>query len=94
MRKKAAMNLAMGPGKQVGMNMFMMYMSEKSLTIWTMNMLSSLLTGPITALSNVTKTFKKSESEGVDLTKEVSGVESSEVERSEANRCRVAIAKR
>jgi len=70
MRKKAAMNLAMGPGKQMGMNMFMMYMSGKSLTIWTMNMLSSLLTGPITALSNVTKTFKKFESEGVDLTKE------------------------
>jgi len=61
LRNKSAMNLAMAPGKSLGMNVFMMYMSGTQLTIWTMNMLVGLLSNPLKSLFSINKTFKRFE---------------------------------
>ena len=59
--KKRAMDLAMSPGKQLGMNVFMMYMSGRQLNMWTITMVVGGLVNPLTALFNTNKQFKKFE---------------------------------
>jgi hypothetical protein len=55
--KAKAMALAMQPGKQIGMNAFMMYMSGKTLNIFSISVTSSAIMTPIMGLFSVEKTF-------------------------------------
>lgn len=55
--KAKAMALAMNPGKQIGMNAFMMYMSGKTLNIFSISVTSSAIMTPIKGLFSVEKTF-------------------------------------
>ena len=60
-RQAKAMALATGPGKQIAMNAFMMYMSGKNLNIFSISTTSTAILTPIKGLLSVEKTFKNLE---------------------------------
>lgn len=64
-KKTRAMAIATGPGKQIAMNAFMMYMSGKSLNIFSISITSMAILSPIQSILGMQKTFASLE--GVDL---------------------------
>lgn len=64
-KKARAMTLATGPGKAIAMNAFMMYMSGKTLNIFSISITSSAILTPIASLVGINKAF--SQFEDVDL---------------------------
>ncbi|CAJ0574619.1 unnamed protein product, partial [Mesorhabditis spiculigera] len=61
--KKRAWDVAMGPGKSLPMNMFMMYMAGRSISIFPIMMVAMMLWRPLKALFSVNSTFKPLEHE-------------------------------
>ncbi|GMI53665.1 hypothetical protein TeGR_g797, partial [Tetraparma gracilis] len=57
-KSRLAMDVALGPGKSLGMTAFMMWMSGKQLNIWTINTLSGALTSPVRALRGTRQLFR------------------------------------
>jgi len=64
-KKSKAMSVAMGPGKQILMNAFMMYMSGSQLNIFSISITSSAILSPLTAVFSMSRTFRSLD--GVDL---------------------------
>mmetsp|Transcript_36397 Transcript_36397/g.97245 ORF Transcript_36397/g.97245 Transcript_36397/m.97245 type:complete len:176 (-) Transcript_36397:161-688(-) len=68
-RKAAmAMNIATGPGKQIMMNGFMMYMSGSQINIFSIMITAMGLWNPINAIVNVNKAFVKVDDGSHDCT--------------------------
>ncbi|PAV70300.1 hypothetical protein WR25_11303 [Diploscapter pachys] len=61
--RKRAWDVAMGPAKALPMNMFMMYMAGRSVSIFPIMMVAMLLWRPVKALFSVGATFKPLEDE-------------------------------
>jgi len=59
------MAIATGPGKQIAMNAFMMYMSGKNLNIFSISITGMALLTPIKSILSIQQTFASLE--GVDL---------------------------
>ena len=57
-RKQKAMALATKPGNQLAMNAFMLWMSGKSLNIWTINTTTTAVITPITNIFRVESIFE------------------------------------
>ena len=57
-KKAQAMNLAMSPVKQMGMNAFMMYMSGKQLNIFSISITSTAILSPLRDIFSVGKKFE------------------------------------
>uniref|UniRef100_A0A7S1CWV8 ER membrane protein complex subunit 4 n=1 Tax=Cyclophora tenuis TaxID=216820 RepID=A0A7S1CWV8_CYCTE len=64
-KKNKAMSLATGPGQQILMNAFMMYMSGKQLNIFSISVTSMAILNPIRGILSMEQTFGALE--GVDL---------------------------
>lgn len=64
-KKTRAMAIATGPGKQIAMNAFMMYMSGKNLNIFSISITSMAVLTPIKSILGMQQTFASLE--GVDL---------------------------
>lgn len=64
-KKTRAMAIATGPGKQILMNSFMLYMSGKTLNIFSISITSMALLTPIKSILGMQHTFAALE--GVDL---------------------------
>ncbi|CAD6198133.1 unnamed protein product [Caenorhabditis auriculariae] len=60
--RKRAWDVAMGPAKSLPMNMFMMYMAGRSVSIFPIMMVGMMLWRPAKALFSVNATFKPLES--------------------------------
>mmetsp|Transcript_26659 Transcript_26659/g.40902 ORF Transcript_26659/g.40902 Transcript_26659/m.40902 type:complete len:192 (+) Transcript_26659:19-594(+) len=58
MKRSKAMQIATGPGKQILMNAFMMYMSGKQLNIFSISTTSMALMTPLMGLFNINNTFR------------------------------------
>lgn len=56
-KKAKALAIATGPGKQLLMNAFMMYMSGSQLNIFSISITSSAIMSPLTALFTMSRTF-------------------------------------
>jgi len=56
-QKSAAMAIATKPGQQILMNAFMMYMSGSQLNIFSINITSSAVLGPLASILNLEQTF-------------------------------------
>jgi hypothetical protein len=56
-RKSMAMSIAMKPGQQIFMNAFMMYMSGKTLNIFSISITAQAILTPLTGLFKIEKTF-------------------------------------
>ena len=57
LQNNKAMGIATGPGKQIMMNGFMMYMSGNTLNIFSISITSMAIMTPIQSIFGVTKTF-------------------------------------
>ena len=57
-KRQKAMEVALAPGKQIFMNAFMMYMSGKTLNIFSISVTSMALMNPIKSLVSINQTFK------------------------------------
>mmetsp|Transcript_16617 Transcript_16617/g.19953 ORF Transcript_16617/g.19953 Transcript_16617/m.19953 type:complete len:178 (-) Transcript_16617:132-665(-) len=64
-KKNRALTIATGPGKQIAMNAFMMYMSGKSLNIFSISITSMAVLTPLTSILSIQKAF--SSLEDIDL---------------------------
>jgi len=58
LRIKRCWDLALGPFKQVPMNLFMMYMSGSSISIFPIMMVAMMMVRPVKTLFTVKQTFK------------------------------------
>jgi ER membrane protein complex subunit 4 len=56
-RKSKAMSIAMKPGQQIFMNAFMMYMSGKTLNIFSISITSMAILSPLASLFTIDKAF-------------------------------------
>ena len=56
-KQKKAMDIALSPGKQMMMNVFMMYMSGKNLNMFTISTLGMAIMNPIKGIVSVSSTF-------------------------------------
>lgn len=56
--RKRAWDVAMGPAKSLPMNMFMMYMAGRSISIFPIMMVAMMLWRPLKTLFSVNSTFK------------------------------------
>uniref|UniRef100_A0A7S0KX01 ER membrane protein complex subunit 4 n=1 Tax=Asterionellopsis glacialis TaxID=33640 RepID=A0A7S0KX01_9STRA len=64
-KKNRAFTIATGPGKQIAMNAFMMYMSGKSLNIFSISITSMAVLTPLSSILSIQKAF--SALEDIDL---------------------------
>eukprot|EP00542_Grammatophora_oceanica_P015678 CAMPEP_0194030116 /NCGR_PEP_ID=MMETSP0009_2-20130614/3703_1 /TAXON_ID=210454 /ORGANISM="Grammatophora oceanica, Strain CCMP 410" /LENGTH=182 /DNA_ID=CAMNT_0038670001 /DNA_START=87 /DNA_END=632 /DNA_ORIENTATION=+ len=64
-KKAKAMSIAVKPGQQIAMNAFMMYMSGKTLNIFSISITAQAILNPIGNLVGLERTFASLE--GVDL---------------------------
>jgi hypothetical protein len=69
-KQSKAFSIALSPGKQIGMNAFMLYMSGKNLNIFSISILSSAILSPIKAIMSVSNVFRSCEDPDgkIDLT--------------------------
>lgn len=69
-REKAAMTLAMSPGKSIFMTAFMLWMSGRQLNIFTISTTSMALLNPVKSLLSTNQAFAKFQHDDVDLTQQ------------------------
>lgn len=67
-RQKMAMAIAMKPGQQIAMQSFMLYMSGSQLNMFSINVTTSAIITPLTAIFTVDQTFRKLQQQDTDLT--------------------------
>jgi ER membrane protein complex subunit 4 len=58
-RQKMAMSIAVQPGQQIAMQAFMMYMSGNQLNMFSINVTSSAIISPLTAIFSIDQAFRK-----------------------------------
>ena len=68
MKQKRAMEIAYGPGKNIFMQGFMMWMSGSQINIWSMMITGMALINPIKAIADTNRTFARLDDGKVDLT--------------------------
>ena len=70
MKQKRAMEIAYGPGRNIFMQGFMMYMSGSSINIWSMMVVGHAFYNPIKALLSIDEAFARyaSADSEIDLT--------------------------
>lgn len=57
-KRARAMAVATGPGKQIAMNAFMMYMSGSNLNIFSISIVSMAIMSPIKGMMNISNAFR------------------------------------
>ena len=67
MKQKRAMEIAYGPGKNIFMQGFMMWMSGSQINIWSMMITGMALINPIKAIADTNRTFARLDDGKVDL---------------------------
>ena len=65
--KSKAMSIAMKPGNQIAMNAFMLWMSGKTLNIFSINVTSMAILSPLQAIFSVGKTFGPMAEQNADV---------------------------
>lgn len=68
MKQKRAMEIAYGPGRNIFMQGFMMWMSGSQINIWSMMITGMALINPIKAIADTNRTFARLDDGKVDLT--------------------------